>query len=177
MPRVIKAVKSKRGKEVSCGRCQLAIEPGMEYLHFQKYRSQKQIRCTAHPPKQSELTGSDKLATLYGTSEGLDNDAEAFRTGGEVNDLADALDMAVEAVREVGEGYQESADAVGEYFPGSSQVEEIEEKAAQCEEWADALEQAASEVRDAEKEEGETDEDFVERVSDIVTSAIGELQL
>lgn len=184
MPRIVVVVKSSRGKDVKCGRCGIAIEIGITYRHFQKYKAPKQYRCMKMEcnPKQSELTGSDKLSRLYVCQENIEYDVSILQKEENVNEdalniLADAVDAQVEEIIEVGEEYHESADNMSEYFPGSSKVDEIEEKADACEEWAGALEQAASEVRDTEKEEGEEDEAFLARITEIVIEANSSLQM
>ncbi len=185
MPRVTTTTKSKRGKEIKCGRCGLEITPGMPYVHFQRYRSAKQIRCTQYKcrPRQSQLTGSDKLSTLYTIQESMDDGMQAFMANAEGIDedtlqgFADELGTWSEEAREVGSAYQESADNMSEHFPGgSTQIEEIEEKVAACEEFAEALDQAASSVTDVTFEDEEQG-DVAEAVNEIFVEAASTLTL
>jgi len=77
-----------------------------------------------------------------------------------LSDLASELESIEESVREVADGYHEGADAQEEYFPNSSKVEENREKGDNAEEWADAINYAASEIEDLR---GEIDADSPEK--------------
>lgn len=145
MARAFEAKKSKAGKEIKCGRCQVKIEPGEQYFYFSTgFRGAKQIRCKNHPPKQSELTGS-KMSGAYSANEDLDT---AINTAGGPEDIANALATAAGEIESVRDEYQDSYDSLPENFQNGSQGEEIQEKIDGLSEYADKLNEAAQEVRD-----------------------------
>ena len=129
-----------------CGRCRKDIAVGEQYRSSfpgGPYAHRTLIRCMngACSIRPSEMTSSDKLSTIYGALETLEECSEASA-------LADQLSISASEIRQAGEEYSESADNMEQYFEGSSQVEDIREKADNAEALADALEQAQSEVDD-----------------------------
>ena len=60
--------------------------------------------------------------------------------------LIEALNDAATEAREVAQEYQESHDAMPSSLQLGAPGEELQEKAEQCEQWADALEAAALEI-------------------------------
>lgn len=121
------------------------IHKGERYYRAKKKFQKPRFGCLQHPFKGSELATSGKVASLLGIKEDL---AGLSFNEENVESIADSLDDAASRAREVGEEYEESANNMEEYFPSSSQVDDIREKAENCESWADALENAAGEVRD-----------------------------
>lgn len=154
-------VKSARAskKERRCVRCGYVIQPGESYRHAgfktSPYSSMVRNWCKDHPPRQSELTMNDRLSRLYAAQEAI-SDAKT------IDDIACALDDAADTAEEVRDDYQESHDNMPESLQYSSTAEELESKVEACDTWADALRQAANEVRDldtAECAECSADED------------------
>lgn len=139
--------RQKTQKERVCGKCKNPIHIGEEYIFHKAYRGGKRIICTRPECRfrPSELTSSDKLATLYGAQEEI-GDADT------ISALVDALDSAVSAAEETAQGYNDSADNMDEYFPNSSQVDEIREKASSCENWQTELEDAKGKAEEAQTE-------------------------
>jgi hypothetical protein len=86
------------------------------------------------------LTTSEKLATLYAANEAVEDVIAGSPT---CVSIAEALRQAAEEARQAGEMYQESAEAILEHFAESPMADELEEKAQECESWADVLEDAA----------------------------------
>ncbi len=152
MARIHKIDKSR--VEHKCSRCGVTIKKGEPYFYAEPRYGGRVIGCILHRPRPSQLTSSDKLATLYGTQEALEDiinpdhdDREQIETY--LNDLDSQLETSAEEVRDVGEQYEESASNMEEYFTsGSSQIDEIREKSEACESWADDLEDAKSGVED-----------------------------
>ncbi len=188
MPRVNR-VKSAR-KEWKCGRCGTAIEVGQPYMWAKTRYGPKMVRCPDHPFRPSELVSSDKLARIFGAQEQAEDAIGTFRVTvaadsepetvyQELQDLADELDGAGNEAEEVGNDYQESADNLDEYFPGSEQVDEIEEKASNCEEYSSQLLDAASAVREISEQlqAGQVSADDVASVVDEAETAAQDLEV
>lgn len=136
------------------------IKKGDSYYWWKFPYGSKQRQKTA--PRQSQLTQSEFLGTIYDIDDRLSN----------ISDLDDAQSERESIVSELQDLSSEQEDRKSN-MPDSLQEsptgELLEERANQCNEFADELE---SVDLDLEKEEGESDSDFEERVND----AIGELQ-
>jgi len=126
------------------------------------------VRCGSCVFRQSDLTSSDKLSRVYSAQEEAEDRLGAW-DGADADEARGILTDLAEAVREVGEEYQESADNIMESFPsGNSTSEECEEKASGLEDWADTCESAADDIEDfdeagVEPEPDESKEDAVVR--------------
>ena len=145
MPRVIQ-VKAAKAVPIprKCRRCGHEIQPGEPYKWFKARYRPPVYYCQAHNPRPSELTTSDKLATLYGAQEGVEDDLQAFSDGKiTIEDLTSSLESAADEVGGVADEYEESASNMEEYFPSSAQVDEIREKGEAATEFAEALREAA----------------------------------
>lgn len=194
MPRVNR-VKSAR-KEWNCGRCGILIEKGQPYTWAKTRYGPKMVRCPDHHFRPSELVSSDKLQRIFGAQEQAQDAIGAFRLhvalvnadedGDNIEavyqglqDLADEFDGAAGEAEEVGNDYQESADNLDEYFPGSEQVDEITEKANSCEEYSSLLLDAGSEVRELSEQlsSGLASVDEVVSVVDSAETAAEDLQV
>ena len=118
-------------------------------------KSPKKFFCGEHRPRPSEMTGSDKLATLYAAQEHVEDmiNGDAGR-----DDLVAALQEAAETARGVGEEYRSSKENLPENLQYSSTGEALEEKADQCDQWADELEQAADDIQAMEDWDAEAKE-------------------
>jgi len=162
-----KITKQKARKQYECGRCGRIIEKGEEYRKTTPRYSPKKIRCSDSGCyfRFSELVTSDKLSRAYKLVERLQEMDNPNK-----DDAVGELNIVAEEAREIASEYQESTDNIMEYFPnGNSQSEECEEKCGYLEEWADNLENLASEI-----DEGDVpDEETGEKISDIA----GELSL
>ena len=163
-----------------CGRCGVEIPVGSRYFYFQHKFSPVSYRCEKHYPRQSELTTSDKLSTVYSIQERIEDligafdydDIDAMVSG--LEDLSAELETMSEEARQVAEEYNTSADNMEEHFPsGSYQIDEIREKSQACEEWADELESAKGDVDEAINDltyKQAEYEDFDEDDEDVETS-------
>ena len=148
MPRVIQ-VKAAKAVPIprKCLRCGHEIQSGESYKWFKHRFQSPRYYCHAHNPRPSELTTSDKLATFYGASEGVEDDLRAFGEGTiTIEDLASSLESAADEVEGAATEYEESASNMEEYFHSSSRVDEIREKADAATEFAEALREAAREL-------------------------------
>lgn len=141
-----KNYKCERGHQIKKG------EPYSKICHaFAPVR----YRCKNCYPKPSELTTSDKLSRLYGVQEDL-ADWESKKEHN-LQNLSEILDTAINEVEEVGSDYSESANNMEEYFSGSQQVDDINEKAEYCEEWRSELESFKDTVDEAVSLKNEID--------------------
>lgn len=170
-------------KDRRCVRCGKLIEPGQSYKHASyktgPYSSVTKNWCHLHHPRPSETTTNDRLSTLYGLQEGIEDDAARFLAGDlDYDMLATTLDQAADEADSVRDSYQESADNMPDNLQGSQQHDDLEEKASNVEEWAEALRTAAQEVRDAEPDpEDDPEDEDRDSAAEHATSAAGELSL
>lgn len=125
--------------------CTTEIKIGDSYRWFKFRNGPKRVFCSAHRPKSSEMTQSDKLSTLYAAREHAEELLATEDIGRE--DISAELNDCAQAARDVGEEYQSSLDNMPEQLQESSG---IQEKIDACEQWADELESAASEVESME---------------------------
>jgi len=175
-------VKSAR-KQRKCAKCGRTIRKGEAYLWWANRLgggSRRQDWCKKHgEPRQSDLTMSPHLCALHKVRESLEDLVKAIRAALDVQPsgywVETARDGLVETLRSAGsdadgvsDDYGQSADAMEDYFVGSSQVNEIREKAKQCRTWAQELEQAANHVEEA---------DGFDVAKMLVTDAVGALEL
>jgi len=155
MPRV-NVVQKARKSQGACSKCQTKIKKGDPYKWIKPRYGMRRVVCGKCQFKSSDLTSSDKLSQVYSAQE----DCEAAIQGwdgsnGTVDDLKDALTTAAGSIREVGEGYQESADNIHQTFSESSTADDCEEKANSLESWADEFESAADDLEEFDEQEAE----------------------
>src|SRR3990167_912429 len=138
-----------------CGRCSILIRKGDPYYWWKFRHSGKMVRCIDHRPRQSDLTSSDKLSTLYGAQEGLEDSisaarkklgwaqvaryelaelayTEAFKS---VLELKTDADSCKDEAQAVADEYNESADNIEQTFSSSPTADLCRENAEQIEEW------------------------------------------
>ena len=153
----------KASKPRNCESCGESIEAGQAYKHTSPggFGARKRMRHEDCPNwRPSEVTTSDKLSRLYAAREAVEDVLEGWDcSGGDASEIREALEAASETAREVGGEYEESASNMDEHFPGSPQVDEINEKAEECETWASTLDDAASDIEDWEEDSDGSDED------------------
>lgn len=152
----ITTVKSARATPMPrvCRRCSYTIQVGDTYRYFKKRYGGTSIYCEKHHPRASEMT-SGKTAALLAIGEGLEEGMKAAS----VEDLASALETAAGEAENLADEYQESADNIVEGFGHETFMsEELQEKADEVREWAEALSSAATEAGDLEVDESEKPE-------------------
>ena len=143
MARII-TVQHARKTQGQCGRCRDPIESGDPYRWTKRRYGPRLVRCMKATCsfRASEMTGSSHLQAIYGAQEDWREIWSRYSAGDiGIDGLASDLESAGAVIREEGESYQESADAQGEHFPGSEQVETAEENARACEETADKVDE------------------------------------
>lgn len=87
-------------------------------------------------PSRSQLTQSEFLSALYGIEDG---DMASAQTPEDFNAIAEAL-------RELGQEQQEKYDNMPEGLQQGDTGQMLEERASNCESWADEIEEAATEL-------------------------------
>ena len=144
MPKVHHVKKARKDNRVA--------KKGESYYGWKFAYSGKRYSLTY--PKASQLTQSDKLSRLSAAQEtveethgGIDDYSwdHAY-----VDNLLDVLREAASEVREVGDEYMESGEAIREHFAESPTADECDEKAYRCEDMAGAIEDAIDEIEELE---------------------------
>lgn len=187
MARCFESKKSKAGKEIKCGRCGEKIQPGEKYFYFSVgFRGNKQIRCTKHHPRQSELTGS-KMSGAYAANESIEDTLNDPKVT--IEDIASTLETAASDIESVRDEYQDSYDSLPENFQNGEQGETMQTNIDGLTEYADALNEKASEVRelessseepaedDSEAESPAEDDDLLQQAKDLAEEVLGEFSL
>ena len=148
-------VKKSRIDQGHCSKCRDPLPKGSAYRWIKFLYGSKSKRCMKSTCafRPSDMTSSDKLADLYSAQEQAQDALGAVRTfapDGDLeattavmSDLAETLREGSYSAQDVGDRYQESADNMAEYFDGSPQIDEIEQKSEAAIEWAGELEEAA----------------------------------
>lgn len=111
-------------------------------------------------PRRSALTQSEFYGTMYDAEDDLAAALADFITEKiSFNDLAASCEQAAEEVRRAGEECQEKYDNMPDGLQQGDTGQMLETRVRQCDEIADQLDNAATNVRDVEPEESaEADE-------------------
>lgn len=116
------------------------------------------VRRSKEKPLPEQLTGSEYLQQWYP----LNRQVQEFEGS------ADDLEGLASEARELGEGQQESLDAMPEGLQEGSTGELLQERIEECNELADTLEAAQTDLEAAEKGEGdESVQDILDRVKEL----------
>lgn len=135
---------SKARKDVGpCVRCSTQIQKGDSYKWIKGRFSPRKNYCAEHSPRRSEMTGSDKLSTLYGIQEQIDT---FLGTTWGPEDIVSCLNDAAQEAREVGDEYRDAVSNMPENFQNGGKADELNDAADQCDAWADELESVASDI-------------------------------
>lgn len=140
MPR-INTVKKARKDQGTCRGCGREIKAGDGYKWIKFRYGGKVKKCSSCNFRSSELTSSDKLSRLYAAQEDAHDRLDGWDRE-DADEIRSLLEDTAQEIREVGEEYQESADAIREHFETSDTADECEEKAQEIEGWADEVEGA-----------------------------------
>ena len=159
------------------GDCKTIIKVGDSYRWVKSRYGPKLVFCMKHVPRPSEMTSSDKLATIYGAQEDIADALAAFMDSDRegllesFDSLISSIEEAVGNVEETAQEYESISDNMEEYFPGSPRVDEIREKAELAQSFADALDSAKGDIEDKRGEIEEANDieepDDVEELGDI----------
>lgn len=160
----IERVKKARKDQGKCNQCGEEIKRGDAYIWWTVgFRSNyKHCRCTKCPePSRAERESNPKLSMIWAAEDDFNN---AVSEANERDDIASALSSAAQGVRDAQQEWQDTYDEMEQHFQGGCPaMEEIQEKIDQCEELANALEEASNSM-DEEPGEGEESDDFIERL-------------
>jgi len=132
-------VGKKGAYELRCNGCGQPIEIGQPYKWFKMKTTYGGIKRSYHPDCEippSHRTSS-RMGEIYDAQATLGKDLEAAQ---DFDGIREALEAFSSVVREVGEGYTESADNMEEGFGHETyQSQEIRERAEGLESWADEI--------------------------------------
>lgn len=117
------------------------IAKGDTYYWWQLYKQPKQMSKTR--PRQSQLTGSDKMSRLYAAQEALD---DGLPNSVSPEDVIALIDETISEAEDVAEEYRD----VGNAEPRPPSADECEEKADEIDNWVSALEDRKSQVESFE---------------------------
>lgn len=171
MPRVRTKTKSRAGQKYHCGKCGKAIKPKEKYYEWKfRYGGTHRQHESCGYPRASQLTQS-KMSTVYAAIEDAGDDIAKAETP---SDIADALDNCAESAREVASEYEQAMEAMGEAGANNS---DWEERKSALEDFADSLDNAASEMRDHEvdDDDAEAEEPDMEALRTDADNALSEL--
>lgn len=139
MPRVTTRTKSRRGRDIRCGRCGKPIEPGQSYFTWAFRYGGPRYRCAEHRPRPSELTQSKMAEVLAAIEEAED----AMQSAESVQEIIDAVEAVAQTAHDVAYEYEAAAEPFG-------QSGENQERYEMLEEYADGLDNFQPEEVDAE---------------------------
>lgn len=145
------------------------IKKGESYYWWKFRHGGKRVSKTK--PRRSALTQSEFYGVMYDAEDDVAAAIEAFQGGGDVADLACAINEAASSVSEQADECDDKASNLESAFPnGCPSLELLQNRAEQARSISDELESAAGQIEGSEPEEGETDEDWR---SGIVSEAEG----
>lgn len=164
MPR-INHVKKAQKDQGACLKCHKPIAAGDAYSWLKGRNGPRKVVCANCQFSDSDKTGSDKLGRVYDARDAALAAVGNWAIEDDPEDLKSALTECAEALREVSNEYQESADNIHQNFSESSTADDCEEKANEIESYADSVENALDNVdewdedatRDELKDEYEND--------------------
>lgn len=180
MPRVT-FVKKAQKAQGSCGKCQEKIAIGDSYRWWKFRYGGRRVRC-AKPecaPKASDLTQSAFYSQLYSIQDALDAAIDA-RSVDDLRAVGDDL-------RSLGDECSDNRSNMPDALQYSETGELLETRSEECSSKADEIDSAADELEgittdwqeyaeeeSLEKKEGESGEDFEQRVTEAMDAAIDE---
>ncbi len=176
----VKTVGNNR-KKLVCGHCRETIPKGAGYRWTKPRYGSRKVRClnSACAFRASDLSGS-KTAIVH---DAIDDARDQIITAESQDDIQGILQSVADTAREVGQEYQDASDA----WAGGNGHPDFQEKADQCESFADELdgwsfsgeddeEAVRQSVRDEEDgpEAGESEDDYNARIEDLCDIAWAE---
>jgi methyl-accepting chemotaxis protein len=191
-------VKKARKDQGYCSRCRDPLPVGSPYRWIKFRFGGKIRRCMKYTCRfrGSDMTTSDKRSDFYLAQEQAEDALEAIRVilsddldadtlHGEFVDLASTLGESADLAEQVRDGFEESAMNLEEYFSGSYQIDEINEKSQAAEEYAGELQEAQSAAEQfadrMNAQEGEDEPDWsvaeVEGILDEIDSHVSSGEL
>lgn len=165
-------------KELTCGHCCETIPKGAGYRWTKPRYGSRKVRClkASCAFKASDLSSS-KAAIIH---DAIDDARDQILTAESQDDIQSILADVAETAREVAQEYQDASDA----WAGGNGHPDFQERADQCESFADELEgwsfsgeddeeAVRQSVRDEEDgpEAGESEDDYNIRIEDLCDAA------
>jgi hypothetical protein len=139
-------VKKAQKDQGECLKCHKAIKAGDAYSWLKGRNGPRKVVCGSCQFSDSDKTGSDKLGRVYDARDAALEAVGNWAIEDDPEDLKSALEEHIEALREVANEYQESADSIHQNFSESSTADECEEKSQEIEGYADEIEGAFDNV-------------------------------
>lgn len=185
MPRVKTKTKNKAGKPYDCGRCDKKITPGQSYYTWAfRYGGVRRQHVEHGAPRRGQLTQS-KLGAVY---DAVDDAEESIGSAGSADEIAGVISSVRDTVDEVKEEYEDACEAMGAAGESGTSREYADE----LESFSSELDSAESEIqgetfeadKDATKKgegdedrnaDGETESEWLEKLRETATDALGAL--
>lgn len=133
------------------------------------------VRKSKEPPRQSQLTQSDKKSRAYEAMERVEDALLAFELVHDLDQLNSEIEQASSDLNDVAQEYREAAEAIRENFSESPTADECEEKADNIEAYASDLDSLSLEEFDSDS--GPSKDEWAEQIVNEVESAVGGLDL
>lgn len=170
MPKVKLVTKSKMGKPYLCDKCRKQIEPGQQYFSWEfRYGDPHRQHQACGAPRASQLTQS-KMSVVYAAVEAAQDGIAGAESA---EDFTSLLSDCASEVDSVKEEYQAALDNMPDSLQQSSTGEEIQEKIDALETFSDSLSNTDFE----EREDGETEKDWLEKLRAEVEQVLSELSI
>jgi len=158
------SVKKAQKDQGTCLKCHKPIKAGDSYAWLKGRHGPRKVVCAACHFSDSDRTGSDKLARVYDARDAALEAVAKWAVEDDVEDLKAILTDCADALREVAQEYQDSADNIHQNFSESSTADDCEEKANEIEGYADEVAEAADNMEEFDEDNvrEEAAEDFDE---------------
>lgn len=161
----------------TCGKCQTPIPKGSGYRWAKSRYGPKMVRCLSSVCnfRPTDLSSS-KMAII---EEAIEDARESIELAEDYDGIKSALESCAEVARDIAAEYQDTNDA----WAGGNGCDDLQEKIDICASFADELEgwefgdptdeeEYKEEIRSEEdRREGESDEDFEVRISEVLDDA------
>ena len=140
------------------------IRKGDSYYWWKFRRGGKRVSKTR--PRRSQLTQSEFYAAMYDAEDDVADAIDVFRKGGELANLAAALDEASSTISDLASECEDKASNLESAFPnGCPSLELLQTRAEQATNIADELENAANNIDGLEPDEGQSDEEWRDEIA------------
>jgi len=146
------SVKKAQKDQGTCLKCHKPIKAGDTYAWLKGRHGPRKVVCAACHFSDSDRTGSDKLARVYDARDAAQEAVSKWATEDDLEDLKTVLTECAEALREVAQEYQDSADNIHQNFSESSTADDCEEKANEIEGYADEVAEAADNMEEFDED-------------------------
>lgn len=129
------------------------IEVGDSYYWWKFRHGGKHYSKT--PPRQSQLTNSEKMSRAYAAAEDLSDYSSAITDSDDTSDIESRLEEIASEIRDIAQEYRDAVDNMPENLQSSPTADECNEKADALESWADDVESAIQSCDDKPEEPDE----------------------